>query len=336
MLKYCHRILTELQEHCHLFRQDYHFDEGAGGWLKFNPIPVTWDEAVLSCLNDEAMLASPLDKELVKALSAIMACHEVTTTPMFTGISNVYANSEYQTIEGIPISNLCIPWSSPLYKENMLNQSCIAMKADGTLSAVSCSEPHPFACYKKAGIEQGKCGPVNNGFKFDDRTGSCYKAVNREVTWSEGFMICARAGAHLAVANSEIEAQVIWELGKGLFNKTEDLLWKSINIGFRAWGEPRTWMTIHGQSLVNAGYAKWAPGEPSKTHERCGSVRVLSDDYKSGLLNDEDCSHQKKFICEMEVKNETADSTVQIVSTSFLTRPLGGAKVLHGRYNPNV
>ncbi|KAL0892681.1 hypothetical protein ABMA27_014400 [Loxostege sticticalis] len=298
MLKYCH--------HCHLFRQDYHFDEGAGGWLKFNPIPVTWDEAVLSCLNDEAMLASPLDKELVKALSAIMACHEVTTTPMFTGISNVYANSEYQTIEGIPISNLCIPWSSPLYKENMLNQSCIAMKADGTLSAVSCSEPHPFACYKKAGIEQGKCGPVNNGFKFDDRTGSCYKAVNREVTWSEGFMICARAGAHLAVANSEIEAQVS---RKGLFNKSEDLLWKSINIGFRAWGEPRTWMTIHGQSLNDAGYAKWYPGEPNNymnNPEWCGSVMATSNKGE-GILNDATCSlYPYKFICEIDLNNKSS------------------------------
>ncbi|KAL0892682.1 hypothetical protein ABMA27_014401 [Loxostege sticticalis] len=295
-----------LSFNCDLFRRDYFFDKEAGGWLKFNPIPVTWEEAVLRCLDEGAILASPLDEGLSKALSAIMVNHGVT--PMFTGISNVYARSEYQTMEGVPISNLCISWySAP--KANIDSENCIAIQADGKVTAVSCSENHPFACYKKAGIELGECGPVDNGFELDNRTGSCYKAVNKEVTWSEGFMICARAGAHLAVVNSEIEAKVIWELGKELVLKSPKARWNFVNIGFRAWGEPRTWMTIHGQSLSDAGYTKWAPNEPNHAHERCGSMFVAGS-FEDGVLNDELCDDPRKFICEIEANKKAVDWTV--------------------------
>lgn len=49
-----------------------------------------------------------------------------------------------------------------------------------------------------------------------------------------------------------------------------------------------------GQSIQNAGFAKWAPGQPDnhRNHEYCGSV------YRSGLLNDVDCDEKFAFICE--------------------------------------
>ncbi|KAL0892678.1 hypothetical protein ABMA27_014397 [Loxostege sticticalis] len=299
-------ILFMLYEgsYCELYRHDYYCDQAPGGWLKFNPIPHTWEEAALRCYNEGAILASPLDEEFSKTLSNIMIDHGLLTTPIFTGISNVYARSEYQTMEGVPISNLCISWSAePNIKPS--DQNCIAMNTNGTVTALSCLDRHPFVCYRKSGVQLNECGAVDNGFVLDNRTGSCYKAFNMLSSWPESFAICAREGAYLAVINSDTEAEVIWDLAKKVLAQTPVPSWSYVNIGFRSWSEPRTWMTIHGQSLKDAGYDKWSPNEPNHEHERCGTLFAGSS-VKDGVLNDGECHVTRKFICELDPKINAA------------------------------
>ncbi|KAL0892676.1 hypothetical protein ABMA27_014397 [Loxostege sticticalis] len=252
-------ILFMLYEgsYCELYRHDYYCDQAPGGWLKFNPIPHTWEEAALRCYN-----------------------------------------------EGVPISNLCISWSAePNIKPS--DQNCIAMNTNGTVTALSCLDRHPFVCYRKSGVQLNECGAVDNGFVLDNRTGSCYKAFNMLSSWPESFAICAREGAHLAVINSDTEAEVIWDLAKKVLAQTPVPSWSYVNIGFRSWSEPRTWMTIHGQSLKDAGYDKWSPNEPNHEHERCGTLFAGSS-VKDGVLNDGECHVTRKFICELDPKINAA------------------------------
>ncbi|KAL0840839.1 hypothetical protein ABMA28_014645 [Loxostege sticticalis] len=294
--------------------QDYYFDKRVGGWLKFHPIPDNFEAAVLKCHHEGAILASPLDDDMCNALSAIMEDNRLTTSQMFTGISNIYESSVYQSMEGVPLSDICISWSvEPDMGELASESNCIAMNTNATVTAVNCTNRLPFTCYRKTGIDLSKCCPVENGFEFNTRTGSCYKAYNSLVTWPEAFKICAREGAHLAVVNSDIEAEVLLGLAKKVTSEPPLDAQKYVNIGFRAWGKPaeKTWITVHGQSLKDAGYDKWAPNEPKNTsseYEWCGSLHADSKGEK-GLLNDSRCTSYKfKFICEIDLNNTSSPS----------------------------
>uniref|UniRef100_A0A2H1WDB6 SFRICE_007235 n=1 Tax=Spodoptera frugiperda TaxID=7108 RepID=A0A2H1WDB6_SPOFR len=75
--------------------------------------------------------------------------------------------------------------------------------------------------------------------------------------------------------------------------------WKDVAfIGVYDWGEAGDWRTIHGQTLVEAGYSKFSSGEPnnSTAGEFCGSI------YRNGLLNDLWCEKPAPFICEKDPK----------------------------------
>lgn len=64
-----------------------------------------------------------------------------------------------------------------------------------------------------------------------------------------------------------------------------------------------------GQSLNDAGYAKWAPGEPNNfmnQSEWCGSLSAIGK-IEDGILNDAPCSSYKyKFICEIGLINKSS------------------------------
>lgn len=82
-------------------------------------------------------------------------------------------------------------------------------------------------------------------------TGSCYKFHRVARNWTRAYMTCAAEGGHLAVINSDSEANVL----KGIFAKNpqdslrsnlESIMKEIIHIGFHDWGERGIWTTIHG------------------------------------------------------------------------------------------
>ncbi|KAL0812092.1 hypothetical protein ABMA28_009476 [Loxostege sticticalis] len=132
---------------------------------------------------------------------------ENVRTPMFTGISNFYSNSVYQSMEGIPISKIWLKWSHEPHRHDPDN--CISINPNGTSTEISCSSRLPFACYKREVYEQPRgCGTLDPGYELNDRTGSCYKLYKDRRTWPEAFRICSADGGHLAIVNSQPEAEV--------------------------------------------------------------------------------------------------------------------------------
>ncbi|KAL0840864.1 hypothetical protein ABMA28_014668 [Loxostege sticticalis] len=296
-----------------LLQQNYTFHQEAGVWVKFYSEPQEWVSAALKCFDEGAILASPLSEEIRKVLISIMADNGLTT-PMLTGISSVYAKEEYQSIEGVSLSSLCLPWSVRNLNNSVTGY--LIMDANGAVTTEYIKEPHPFACYKKEKVLLNECGTKDKEFVLDDRTGSCYKAFNRLATWHEAFSACAKAGAHLAIINSDIEAEIIWELAKRVISEPP-LNEKYVYIGFWAWirrDNRLFWLTVHGQSVNDAGYARWAPKEPNDPVQYCGSV-YAGGKLEDGVLHDSTCyTYKHKFICEIAPKFQAVSSRIELPS----------------------
>ncbi|XP_047995246.1 hemolymph lipopolysaccharide-binding protein-like isoform X2 [Leguminivora glycinivorella] len=134
-----------------------------------------------------------------------------------------------------------------------------------------------------------------DGYALDTRTGSCYKFHTEPQTWPRAFSACSGEGGHLAIINSETEAQVLREIYAqhppgslpGNFIK------HVVHIGHTDWEEHGMWMTIHGQTLKQAGYDKWSGGQPDNaTAQFCGAM------FNNGQLDDVWCDRPCPFICE--------------------------------------
>ncbi|KAL0840845.1 hypothetical protein ABMA28_014650 [Loxostege sticticalis] len=272
------------------FRYDYTFHKDVG-WLKFHRMPTSWEEAVLRCHGEGAILASPLDENMAEVISNFLVKRE----PMFTGISNIYAADEYQSMEGTPLSRIeKLNWASEPDVQGA--HTCVVMDKYREVTAVPCSERHSFVCRREEGVEKlNDCGTADLEYVLNNRTGSCYKPSHQRLTWSEAYKRCVTDGGHLAVINSDAEAEDLWMLIREQRPKGTALL------GMRAWGEHRAWITVHGQSMNDAGYSGWYPGEPNnfKDNEACGSMYV-GGKLEAGILNDVPCTEKHHYICEID------------------------------------
>ncbi|KAH9644688.1 hypothetical protein HF086_011857 [Spodoptera exigua] len=115
-------------------------------------------------------------------------------------------------------------------------------------------------------------------------------------TFSGAHFACSAEGGHLAIIKSDAEAAVLkkvfakYPVAKILGSFKKDVAF----VGFHGWAESSDWRTIHGQTLQEAGYSKFASGEPSNstTGEFCGGI------CRSALLNDLACEKPIAFICQ--------------------------------------
>ncbi|XP_063361843.1 C-type mannose receptor 2-like [Cydia amplana] len=282
------------------FRNDYKFYEAAGGWFKLHEVPASWNNAWYKCFREGAVLASPENENLFSTMKTLVAEH-TKSCGVYTGIHATFSKGDYYSIEGTPLSKIPVFWA-PDEPDNFQNgEDCIVMLLNGTVADVQCTDVYPFLCFKKKtkNMFTSGCGTVDTGYTFDPRTGSCYKFHRLPQTWHRAFAACSGEGGHLAIINSDLEAQVI----KELYGKNPDstmpgnFVKHSSHIGHCDWGERGLWLTIHGQTLKEAGYDKWSNGEPANstqasTGQYCGAV------HRPGTLNDVWCNMPTPFICE--------------------------------------
>ncbi|XP_021932675.1 hemolymph lipopolysaccharide-binding protein-like isoform X2 [Zootermopsis nevadensis] len=126
-----------------------------------------------------------------------------------------------------------------------------------------------------------------------------FKEYPEATKWIEARDICEREGAHLAIINSEAEGKFVSSLWT---NKL--FLWAFI--GTHDLYEEGNFVTIHNQTLQEAGYNRWSPGEPNGgSTENCGVI------FQNGLLGNYFCSLPLPFFCEFEP---------EVVSRSFSFR----------------
>ncbi|KAH9644680.1 hypothetical protein HF086_011849, partial [Spodoptera exigua] len=118
-------------------------------------------------------------------------------------------------------------------------------------------------------------------YQWDRRSNSCYKLHTVSRTFADAHFACSAEGGHLAIIKSDVEATVLKELYAkyppekivGPYDKNYIMV---------------------GETLKEAGYSKFAPGEPNNasTGEFCGSIS------RGGLFNDLRCEIPTPFICE--------------------------------------
>ncbi|CAB3222953.1 unnamed protein product [Arctia plantaginis] len=198
---------------------------------------------------------------------------------------------------GISLSEIPHDWA-PFEPDNRNNaENCIALHSDGKFSDVQCDEPRPYICHRQhSHADVNVCGTPDPEYRFESVTNKCYKFHTIPRTFARAHFTCSAEGGHLAIINSEEESKVIAQVyakypsSKMLGNFYKDVAF----IGFLTWEKSMDWVTIHGQSLQEAGFTTFSKLQPDNAgnSEYCGSV------FRSGLLNDAGCDTHYAFICE--------------------------------------
>lgn len=115
-------------------------------------------------------------------------------------------------------------------------------------------------------------------------------------SFRDATAVCAKEGGHLAIINSEAEADVL----KTLFNRYPENKYGFLSayIGFYKKIEDGNFYTIFALPISSTGFMRWAsPAEPNNldNNENCGSV------MRNGGLNDVPCDIDLPFICEYDI-----------------------------------
>ncbi|XP_063380575.1 macrophage mannose receptor 1-like [Cydia fagiglandana] len=277
------------------------------GWLKVHSTPTTWRTARLTCFEEGGVLASPENEALLEAMSGAMLADPKTPSYVFTGIHDTFSKGLFYTLGGTPLKKIPVPWA-PGKPESKNDESCVSMHYDGMLVDSACTDELPFICFKKDVIPKvPKCGPEDNGYIYNAKIGSCYKFHREDKWWKDAFASCDSEGAYLAIINSDDEAEVLKKLFRAnQYGRREgqvpDWVNEVAHIGFVDWGrEGGLWMTIHGQTLEDAGYLEWNHGEPNNaTNQFCGAMFI------NGRFDDVNCydgdpdQWTRSFICEKQ------------------------------------
>ncbi|KAL4719815.1 hypothetical protein ACJJTC_004006 [Scirpophaga incertulas] len=188
-----------------------------------------------------AVLASPLNENLKEAIFNIM---NEFATPIYTGIHS-FSNGIFTSIEGVPVEE--IPVIIEDYGPPDVFTCSLFSEENFMLS--HCRELLKYICFKKDDntMNINACGPNMYGYKYNERTGSCYKMHTTGRTWRRGYQTCVAEQGYPVIINSLTEAQVIKELFAAYPENTILANFTHVaSIGALDWGERGSWWTVHG------------------------------------------------------------------------------------------
>ncbi|CAB4028580.1 Hypothetical predicted protein, partial [Paramuricea clavata] len=121
--------------------------------------------------------------------------------------------------------------------------------------------------------------------------GHCYYLNYKTGSWNEARKECRYRGGDLAVPNSSEINDQIFQLIKVLGDRTA---WIGVHRD-----ENKKFITTSG---VSVSYKNWDTGEPNNyrgKEEDCVEMYAISD--KAGKWNDELCSYNRRYVCELAV-----------------------------------
>ncbi|XP_047987425.1 C-type mannose receptor 2-like [Leguminivora glycinivorella] len=282
----------------------YEYVQEADAWLRLHIVPATWSDAVARCQLEDGVLAAPTTKAVAKAMLSAMEKHKLTSKGVFIGATSLFSKGEFRTLNGENLAD-SLEWASGEPDNTGDAEDCLMLTGKGALADVSCSRVLPYFCRKNVhncssveGVTSAKplllCGL---GYHWYTSTGSCYKFHGASKPWRLALATCHSDGGHLVVIDSETESDVLKEIYEDNFDTiTGADQPRHALIGFRKYDDGE-WATIFGETLAEAGFAKWDSEEPSNgngvVNEYCGSMHI------NGLLNDASCSWKSPFICEI-------------------------------------
>ncbi|XP_068083929.1 uncharacterized protein [Anabrus simplex] len=151
-------------------------------------------------------------------------------------------------------------------------------------------------------ITAEKAKPSADGYELFPAVGSYYKHHTVSRTWEEARYVCEQEGAHLAIINSEEEANILSDIFKRS-PKIPNVQWDFAFIGYHDLYDEGNYLTIFGEPLASLGFGRiWKAGEINNlwqndvnSGEDCGSV------HRNGGLNDLFCEIRHSFFCEKEL-----------------------------------
>ncbi|XP_026324681.1 uncharacterized protein LOC113233718 [Hyposmocoma kahamanoa] len=294
------------------FRNDYLYNEDVEGFIKYHEIPVNWHDAWLRCYFEDAILASPINYKMAIIMTNMINLCRTNHVGIFTGIHSMFSKGNYRSVEGIPLSKITHKWEQTEPNNRNDSENCIVMRASGGFTDVNCKDTYPYICYKKASTVKSmnnNCGTTDDQYlDYVSRTGSCYKVHSVSRNWTRAYMACEAEGAHLIILNSETEAQVVNEM----LQKYELLERRVVFAGYHDFEERGEFLTVHGQTVEEAGYAKFAQSHfHNGVYQSCGSL------LESVELFEMECNKTLIFICEKNPETLVKDEVVESCRPSF-------------------
>ncbi|KAK7872115.1 hypothetical protein R5R35_005191 [Gryllus longicercus] len=131
--------------------------------------------------------------------------------------------------------------------------------------------------------------PTAHGYERHAGLGA-YRVHLAPLNWLEAKATCEREGAHLAVINSQEEANTIARI-----LASQPIAVNYVSMGFHDLFSEGDHYTVLDKPVKLSGYNKWNKGEPNNLdNEDCGGFSASNMGY-----NDHQCNDILPFICEM-------------------------------------
>ncbi|XP_063376606.1 C-type lectin domain family 4 member E-like [Cydia fagiglandana] len=290
----------------------YEYVPEADAWLRLHIVPAKWKNAFRRCQLEGGVLASPSSHALAKAMLAIMTEYKVNSRSVFTGINALVSEGDYISLDGVPLHDIHLDWAQgePSAQDDPNdpdeNERCVVLNGSGEASDVSCNTKHPYFCRKENSsmANYQDCHTSAVGYHYEPRTSSCYKFHSNAKMWNEAAKVCHAEGGHLAIVNSDVEAEVLKEIfaknpAKTVTGAKHDDV---AIVGFWKWGDniDGDWLTIYGQPISEAGFAKWGKGQPNNYNgvQHWGSIQ------RTGLFDDITDYDREPFFCEINLEKK--------------------------------
>nr|AQX37246.1 LL11 [Spodoptera exigua] len=273
----------------------YLYYSDANGWFKVHKIPLTWQGAFLRCLYEDAILASPFDTELQKAMLAAKQEAGIDS-PIFIGTKVMFNSADYLSIEGVHIEDM--PVTVP-NTNGRKPDDCMSLVREGEVAFTSCTQWLPYICYKENSTQlkyNSDCGTFDQEYHYNSETDSCYKLHKQARDWRQAYGICLAEGGHLVIIDDDKEADVVVKILQG---KPRDLNWELSHAGFFDWNKDLlTFRTIHGEKMESV-YHKWHLNQPDNK-----GINIFGGILENGELDEEWSTREAYFVCEKNPKNE--------------------------------
>ncbi|KAK7872116.1 hypothetical protein R5R35_005192 [Gryllus longicercus] len=156
--------------------------------------------------------------------------------------------------------------------------------------APRCPPARPASCPSPCPACPSRAKPTALGYERHEGHGA-YRVHLTPLNWFDAQATCEREGAHLAVINSQEEADILARI-----LSTKPIPFNYVLMGFHDLNYEGSFYTVLDTPLRSSGYFKWAEGEPNdKNNEDCGGMYV-----SDMTLNDQHCVRLvAPFICEM-------------------------------------
>lgn len=284
----CGLILAVTHVKCKI---DYEYYPEADRWLKVHKVDATWEEAFFRCHYEGAVLASPVNEELLTVMTELIDTNNIPVS-YFIGVHAPFSPGRFVSIEGVPLEHMPITHMYKLLHSG--DGGCLSTDRKN-ITVVPCTTRLPFICLKKEDNRQmTECGTLDKEYHFNSTTGSCYKVHRNLLPWFEANMMCITEGGHLAILNDEQEANVVKDLFPVMkLNFTQHEKWDPLYIGIRDWtGKGKgTWLSIQGEPLDQL-YSKWHAEQPDASGQVCGAL------LRDGTLDNAWCHYASFFVCE--------------------------------------